>query len=254
MAELEPFDRYATAYNTTVQNAIGASGESVQFFAEIKAAIAAEICAASQSLPRSVLDFGCGIGNTTRALLIAFPMAKVSGCDPSEASLSVARVGIAGFGDRARMVAQNVGTLPFADGSFDLAFTSCVFHHVDRADHPRWARELLRVLEPGAPLLVFEHNPFNPLTRRVVSNISFDQGVILLRPRYARRMLEEAGFVVDPARYYFFFPHWLRRLRKVERGMRWLPLGGQYFVVARHPTRRKGMPNAASQPAMTADG
>ena len=88
-----------------------------------------------------------------------------------------------------------------------------------------------RVLKPGARFFLFEHNPLNPLTVRVVRNIPFDRGVVLLRPSYAVGLMQDAGFRASPPHYYFFFPRFLRTLRPLERFLSQVPLGAQYFVV-----------------------
>ena len=226
------FDQYAAEYTETVQAALGPSGESVQFFAALKARLAREALGARQ--PSAILDFGCGIGNTTRELSAAFPAAAVTGFDSSAESIAVAQGTARGAAGRVRFVSSGEDRLPFADGSFDLAFTACVFHHIEPAERVRWARELRRVLAPGAPLFVFEHNPYNPLTRRVVRNIPFDEGEQLLRPRDAVELLEAAGLRPSPAHFYFFFPRWVSFLRPLERGLRRLPMGAQYFVAGWH--------------------
>jgi SAM-dependent methyltransferase len=211
-----------------VQAAIGASGEDVAFFARLKVE---QLRPFVPVAPARILDFGCGIGNITAELAVAFANAEVVGCDVSARSIEHAtaanstgqRVSFRAFTD----------ALPFPDASFDLAFTSCVFHHIDRAQHERWAAELRRVIAPGGKLFVFEHNPYNPLTRRVVRDCVFDRGVVLLRPGYAQKLFQRAGFDAEPPKFYFFFPHLLSWLRPLERLLSWLPLGAQYFVIAR---------------------
>ena len=54
---------------------------------------------------------------------------------------------------------------------------------------------MARVLRPGGIAAIFEHNPLNPLTRRVVSNCVFDEDAVLLRRRRARGLLRQAGLV-----------------------------------------------------------
>jgi hypothetical protein len=90
-----------------------------------------------------------------------------------------------------------------------------------------------RVTRPGGLVTIYEHNPFNPLTRVAVSRCEFDQGVVLLRPAEARRLLSEAAAPPVELRYIAFFP-WERRVfRAVERGLSRVPLGGQYVGVGR---------------------
>lgn len=233
MKEPQLFDDYATKYTSTVQDVIGASGESVEYFATLKIDLMRDTL--SGAPPATILDFGCGVGVTTRAIAERFPGARIAGYDPSSESIAVAR-GMGGGPDgRIRFSEASGEGLPFEDGSFDAAFTACVFHHIDRAEHVYWASEIRRVLRPGGTLFVFEHNPYNPLTRKVVRECPFDEGVVLLEPRYAKRMLGGAGFAAEDPRFYFFFPHGLRALRPAERLLRRVPIGAQYFVIAKRP-------------------
>ena len=56
-------------------------------------------------------------------------------------------------------------TLPLEEGSSDLTFAACVFHHIEPNAHRLWLRELLRVTSGDGVFVLFEHNPYNPLTR-----------------------------------------------------------------------------------------
>jgi ubiquinone/menaquinone biosynthesis C-methylase UbiE len=229
MTSPDTFDQYAETYERTVDAAIGASGESVEFFARLKAEIAWSLL--GDARPRRILDFGCGAGLSTRALRqVAGPEVELTGVDPSAASIDVARTRAS---TGTTFVLGAVDRLPFEDATFDAAFTACVFHHIPADKHLQWARELRRVLRPGGLFLNFEHNPYNPLTRKVVRDCPFDEGVTLLRPGYARRMVERAGFSAGAPQFYFFFPAFLSGLRPVERYLRRVPIGAQYYVVAR---------------------
>lgn len=218
------FDQYAERYDATVQAAIGASGESVAFFAELKARLARH----EMPGPRRILDFGCGIGNVTRALAKEFPSASVTGSDPSQESIDIARSRPMPAVDFALSEAN---VLPFPDASFDLVVAACVFHHIEPADRARCASEIRRVLRPGGRFVLFEHNPLNPLTRRVVRNVPFDENVVLLSSRDGAKVVRDAGLRVARTRFYFFFPRSLRALRSLEPALGWFPLGAQYYVV-----------------------
>jgi len=223
------FDEYASDYDSTIQRAIGASGESVEFFARLRARLVARTLGSTDD-SLSMLDFGCGVGNMTRAVAQLFPRAQFGGTDLSEQSLANARR-VTRESGRIRFVATSRDRLPFEDRTFDVAFTSGVFHHIEPADRLFWAKELRRVLKPGGRFFLFEHNPLNPLTVRVVRSIPFDRGVVLLRAGYTVRLLQNAGFTASPPHYYFFFPRSLRALRPLERFLSRVPLGAQYFVV-----------------------
>ena len=225
MSNPTTFDQFASEYDATVQAAIGASGESVAYFAALKARLARAEAPAST---RRVLDFGCGIGNTTRALVAAMPGAKIVGSDPSADSIAMARRRSNGSAEFAR---SDETRLPFVDASFDMVVAACVFHHIEQSRQQHWAAEIARVLRPGGRFVLFEHNPLNPLTQRVVRNVPFDAGVVLLGRTESQRLLESAGLRTRRSKYYFFFPRFLAALRVLEPLLGWVPMGGQYYVV-----------------------
>jgi ubiquinone/menaquinone biosynthesis C-methylase UbiE len=113
---------------------------------------------------RRVLDVGCGTGRMAAALAERHG-ATVSGIDPSEEMLDVAR-------DRASqgIAALELGTaesIPFPDGSFERALMQLVVHLVDR---PRAFAEVRRVLVPGGQLVISTVNPAS-LDRFWLSNL-----------------------------------------------------------------------------------
>lgn len=226
------FDAYAGHYVETVSAALALSGENATYFPARKARLAAGLVGVHD--PRRILDFGCGIGMTTLALARAFPRARVTGVDESAESLAAARRSVTPAEEgTVTFLHTPPPALPFADGAFDLVFTSNVFHHIPPAARPAAARELARVTAPGGRVLVFELNPLNPLTVRVTHRIPFDAGVQLLRLPETAALLRAAGLEVGARRYYFFFPRLLRALRVLEPVLGWVPLGAQYVVGAR---------------------
>ena len=124
-------------------------------------------------------------------------------------------------------------SIPFDQQSFDVAFTVCVLHHVPPAQWPSLVAEMARVLKPGGLLYIFEHNPYNPLTRRAVNHCPFDAGATLLTRSRSTALIQSAGLKTAEARYVLFFPWNGSGFRGIESGLRWLPLGAQYFVSGR---------------------
>jgi SAM-dependent methyltransferase len=122
--------------------------------------------------------------------------------------------------------------LPFADASFDVAFTVNVLHHVAPGRREAFVDRMRRVVRPGGLGLVFEHNPFNPLTRWAVHRCAFDRGVTLSRRGTSRELMARCGWRVTEARYILFFPWRHAALAAIERRLGWLPLGAQYYVAA----------------------
>ena len=106
-------------------------------------------------------------------------------------------------------------------------------HHVPPPDRARFSSELARVVRPGGIVVVFEHNPFNPLTRLAVARCDFDEDAVLLSPRRTVELLEGAGLRSVEQRYVILFPSDRRRLRALERAARRLPLAAQFYVAAR---------------------
>jgi len=103
---------------------------------------------------KRVLDVGCGGGILAEAL--AREGAHVTGVDPSEKSLAVARAHAA----RSRLtIDYRTGTaedLPAAGSTFDLVFAVDVLEHVD--DLERSLTAFARLLAPGSALAFLTHN------------------------------------------------------------------------------------------------
>ncbi|NCT82162.1 MAG: class I SAM-dependent methyltransferase [Comamonadaceae bacterium] len=224
------FDKFAQEYQQSLRQSIRLSGESPEFFAAYKVRDALACARGLGLAPSRVLDFGCGVGGSIPFFHDLAPGARLQGVDVSLKSLELARER---FGAMAAFQACDEDRLPFEDAAFDLIFTACVFHHIPPAMRPGWLREIRRVLAPGGVFVAFEHNPLNPLTVRVVKNCPFDENAQLLTAGEFGGLLRQAGFADVKARYRIFFPHALRALRPLERGLRWCPLGAQYFLAAR---------------------
>ena len=92
--------------------------------------------------------------------------------------------------------------------------------------------EIARVLDTNGALVVFEHNPLNSLTRRVVNQCPFDADAELLRAFHLRRSPDQHGFA-NRLDYHLFFPRFARGLRPLEPHLSRLPAGAQYSIVAR---------------------
>jgi len=100
-----------------------------------------------------VLDLGCGSGRHTVGLVQqGF---HVVGLDNAPAGLSLARRWLEQERQSAPLLLADVRLpLPFADISFDGLLSTQVIHHARLATVIRTAREMARVLKPGAVLFV----------------------------------------------------------------------------------------------------
>lgn len=222
------FDAVADDYARQHAESIRISGEEPEFFAEHKARKVAEAYhAATARPPADILDFGGGIGNSIGPLQKEFPQAKLTCLDVSRASLDICEKR---FGESVATLAFDGKTIPLPDASVEMAFVACVFHHVDHAEHVALLAEIRRVLRPGGRLFLFEHNPWNPLTRYAVANCPFDENAVLIGPVTMRRRFAAAGFEDVRVSYGPFFPAFLAKLRPLERLLQWMPIGAQYWV------------------------
>lgn len=106
---------------------------------------------------KHLLDCGCGPGHT--AIMFTRRGATVQGFDVDEDELSKAQRLARANGVEIAYSKQWFEKINYPDESFDLAFGSCVIHHVeiDKA-----AEQLGRVLKPGGKAVFIENSNRNP--------------------------------------------------------------------------------------------
>jgi len=110
------------------------------------------------------LDIGCGQG--WYAGTMAERGYRMNGVDLSIRQLQQAGAHLSGKGVAAGLCVADVAALPYADGTFDFAFSVNVIHHIARHEDRQDAfREILRVLRPGGRFFLQEINIRNPLFR-----------------------------------------------------------------------------------------
>jgi SAM-dependent methyltransferase len=91
-----------------------------------------------------LLDLGCGTASWSQAFRAWWPQADVLAVEPSAAMRERARF--------RPVLAGSAAAIPADDASVEAVWLSTVIHHVP--DLPAGARELRRVLKPGAPVLI----------------------------------------------------------------------------------------------------
>lgn len=224
------FDRYSSDYRDLLASGLGPFGQDLDHYAAYKVKDVANVVTREALRCEEILDFGAGIGTSVPHFLRLMPKAKLVCADVSAASLDIIR---ARFGSAVTCEHLGADDLPFADDSFDVVFAACVFHHIPANDHVRVLTALRRALRPAGRLFIFEHNPLNPVTRRVVEGCPFDADAELIRASAMRNRLRLAGFTTVAKRYRLFFPEALSALRPLERCLGWCALGAQYSLIAR---------------------
>ena len=174
-----------------------------------------------------LLDVGCGVGLIHPFLVDA--LGQIDGVDIAEDALAEG----AKLNPLVSYRPFDGDHLPCAVGTYDAGVTICVMHHVPPARWRAFLAEALRALRPGGIFMVFEHNPYNPLTRLAVSRCEFDYDATLLRPGMLQGMMREVGFTDVTREFLFFTP--LRALQRLEKGLRSVPLGAQYVALGLKP-------------------
>ncbi|BCH17448.1 MULTISPECIES: class I SAM-dependent methyltransferase [unclassified Mesorhizobium] len=226
MAEL--FDSYKSNYGEAVAGSIRFSGLRHDFFLIAKADLLRRLVVERGLRQGGVraLDIGCGVGSLHPYLEGAFE--SLDGCDVSEQSILRASQDNPCVTYRACTTPR----LPYGDGAFDLAFASCVVHHVAPASWLDFFREMRRVVRPGGVACIMEHNPYNPLTRLAVLRCPFDQDAVLLNAAKARSLFQETGFQDIRCEHFLLLPSARPFARRLERLLAPLPLGAQYVCSA----------------------
>jgi len=227
------FDQYSESYSELLHDPIRdrfAPG-GIEFFHTRKRDVILSHFASQGKDTRSMahLDLGCGKGELV--LLLQKHFSSVAGCDPSSGMLKAAGLESKGIETR---VQEDPGQIPFNGQTFDFVTAVCVFHHVPPAARLNLLKEMRRVMKPGGTLSIIEHNPYNPVTKLIVSRTPVDADAILLRPGETRSLLQQAGFSIADQRYFLYFPESLyARLSGLESALEHFPLGGQYAVFGR---------------------
>lgn len=202
------FDEYAQSYDEILEECLGGAGSqgAVDYFSRGKALYLARLL--GQNFRGRVLDYGCGHGRVARDLLEMLPGATVHGYDVSEKTIASTD---AALRQRAMLTSSQDDLAP----SYDLILAAGVLHHVPPSERKNFMTSLSSKLAPGGHLVIFEHNPLNPFTRRVVKRCIFDRGVTLSPASSTCELLVSVGLRVARRDYIAFIPPVLSFLRAV---------------------------------------
>jgi SAM-dependent methyltransferase len=226
------FDRYTHDYREQVERSFSFIRQDHEFFVRIKVGHLLDLTRRRVGNPKqlSILDVGCGVGLTDRHLVGEF--GNVWGADISDDSIKVAAANTPGANYRS----YDGMRLPFEDDEFDVSFAIGVLHHVPPSDWARFMDEMARVTSAAGLIVVFEHNPYNPLTRLAVGRCEFDEGVVLLSKSTTRRLFTGARLSLKEEAYIIVLPWALPVSDRIEAALKRVPLGAQYFVAGAKST------------------
>ena len=226
------YDEYRDTYAEDLDAAVRFSGKDHEFFTRRKADELLELAErhVAPAGTLNVLDVGCGIGLTDAFLAGRF--ATLTGVDVAPGVLERA----AARNPEARYELYDGERLPIGDEAFDVTFCAGVVQVLLPERRSAFFGELRRVTGRRGLVVVFEHNPYNPLTRLVVRRYPLGRDVQMVSARKLVGLAERAGLMLLERVYILLLPSESRLARKVERRVERLPLGAQY-VVAFRPAR-----------------
>jgi SAM-dependent methyltransferase len=230
--ESREFDGHAAEYVDMLDASLAISGYDSSYFDEYKIREMQAVISKNRRLAGAfkILNFGCGIGKSEQFIAQYFPASSIFSTDVSSESIRIAR-------ERNRALANvtfavsDGSTIPFED-SCDLILCAGVFHHIPQEQRQSILANLGEKLSPGGILFIFEHNPWNPLTRRIVDSCPLDVNAHLVSAPDLVQILRLAGFNCIFRRFIVFFPRLLRFLNPLERLLGACPLGAQYYIMA----------------------
>lgn len=218
------FNSSKNSYRQTVEDSLAFAGQGLDFYTRVKAEAIGRILKRDGLVSPKLLDVGCGHGFIHP--LLADLGCSIVGVETASEVLPLAR----NANPDVDYVDYDGCTLPFDDKTFDVVLTICVMHHVPPPQWLSFLTEARRVLRPGGRIVIFEHNPLNPLTRYVVSRNEIDDDAVLLSHTRLTSMLKKSGFLAVQSRFILFTPFSHPVARRAEVHLEWLPLGAQYYA------------------------
>ena len=215
------FDDFSSNYEDKILKSFENIDSNVSYYHSGKAKIAKRELASN---PNKILDFGCGIGSMLKFLKENFNHSKFYAYDESLKSLELVKIKY-----------PDVNCIHSLDTieKFDLIFVSNVIHHVKSSERNDLFKKIYNLLDDNGRLLIYEHNPYNPITLKVVANCEFDIDAELINKKNLIKLCNENDFKLQKSGYIHFFPSKLKFFFNLERYLKWLFLGAQYFCIFR---------------------
>lgn len=143
--------------------------------------------------PRTVIDLGCGPGNSTAVLSELWPAAQLSGLDSSPDMIAAARKS---HPNTNWIVGDITAWADEAGPAFDIVFSNAAMQWVD--DHPRIFRKLFARVAPGGALAIQMPDNFDAPAHRLMRELARSPR---WRDQFAAATVRE-WHVHDPMAYY----------------------------------------------------
>jgi SAM-dependent methyltransferase len=232
------FDRVARDYEKIHNRSLPPGVHSVDFIHQRAATATRWICERYAGKEFCYLDFGCGNGRMLKFLidsdalkpLVEQGRVRLFGFDTSVESINEARSLV---GDDSVCLVSDLNDLP-RDVRFDFVISCHVFHHIPPAERAETVERLASWMKSSSMLVIWEHNPFNPITRLLVKTCPFDDDARLLTLNTTKALFGKNSFRYRGHAYVNVFPpRWLRlnAVSATEVKLAGLPIGAQYWVM-----------------------
>lgn len=224
----QTFDIFSKNYNNYVNDALRITGYDTTTLIQAKLRKLQHLFPDLVHIPFNLLDFGCGVGNLYESVQQFFPYASYTGVDKSEESILQAR---SRFSNSSLF--HNLHSENWTHTQYSLIFSAGVFHHIPHCEHAGLIEKLSSLLNRDGRLVIWEHNPLNPLTQKIVNDCVFDQDAVLVPSKNLKNHFCRAPLSNIQIIYTTFFPKFLSPLNFMDPYLCWLPFGGQYLVTGR---------------------
>ncbi len=221
----EFFDSFSKNYNEVVNDAIRQTGYDSESMVFAKLSKIANLYPALTENTFHVLDFGCGVGNLYGGIKKYFPKAIYTGVDPSKESIIKAR---SRFQEMEAF--QEYDFQEWKTCKYDLIVSAGVFHHIPHTEHGEIIDKLSSLLNKKGRLVIWEHNPINPVTQKIVRDCPIDEDAVLVSSKNIKTLFQRVSLSNIKISYTTFSPKFLSALNFMDPFLGWLPLGGQYLV------------------------
>tara|TARA_X000000950_G_scaffold138948_1_gene172455 strand:- start:1288 stop:1971 length:684 start_codon:yes stop_codon:yes gene_type:complete len=213
------FDNYADNYKDYITKSLGNLENNLNYYHLKKSEILKKELGYQ---PKKILDLGCGVGTMLELLIKSFQGSTFYAYDESKKSMDYIKKKFPKINHL-----DNLET----NEKFDLIFISAVVHHVKSGDRDDLFRNIYNLLSPNGVMFVFEHNPYNPVTLKMVTNCEFDADAELIKKNDLINLCKKNNFKIIKSGYIHFFPSKLSFLFKLESYLKWFFLGAQYFCL-----------------------
>ena len=236
------FDRVARDYEKIHNRSLPPGVHSADFISHRAACVTRWISDGYAGKEFCYLDFGCGNGRMLKSMLESERLKplmeqgrlRLFGFDTSAESINEAK---SLMGDDRVCLVSDLKQLP-GDVRFDFVISCHVFHHIPPAKRAETVVTLARWMKPASRLVIWEHNPFNPITRLLVQMCPFDDDARLLTLNSTKALFGKNAFrFIQYAYVNVFPPGWLRlkALSTIEKRLMHSPVGAQYWgMFAKH--------------------